>query len=86
MERNIITHESVINAVMAKHDEMNGSDFPLHLFPKRFQDIARTSSMSLGYPLDFIAGSMMFVNVNYSNIFFKHRLIAILISSASVDP
>ncbi|MFR9534973.1 MAG: DUF3987 domain-containing protein [Rikenellaceae bacterium] len=60
MAENKITHESVINSVMAKHDEMNGSDFPLHLFPKRFQDIARESSTSLGYPLDFIAGSMMF--------------------------
>ena len=60
MEETKITKESVINAVMAKHDEMRGSDFPLHLFPKRFQDIARGTADGLGYPLDFIAGSMFF--------------------------
>ncbi len=55
-----ITQESVINSIMSKHDQMDGSEFPLHIFPKRFQDIARETSVSLGYPLDFIAGSMMF--------------------------
>ncbi|MFR9527807.1 MAG: DUF3987 domain-containing protein [Rikenellaceae bacterium] len=45
---------------MAKNDEMKGSDFPLHAFPSGFQKIARESAEGLGFPLDFIAGSMMF--------------------------
>ncbi len=60
MEQNRITAESVINAVMAKHDEMNGSDFPLHVFPTQFQKVARGTGEGLGFPLDFIAGSMFF--------------------------
>ncbi|MFR9641124.1 MAG: DUF3987 domain-containing protein [Rikenellaceae bacterium] len=60
MEQNRITQASVINAVMAKHDEMNGWEFPLHVFPKKFQDIARSASSCMGFPLDYIAASMMF--------------------------
>ncbi len=45
---------------MAKHDELNGSDFPLHVFPKQFQEVARETNVALGFPLDFIAGAMFF--------------------------
>ncbi len=62
MEQNKITQEGIINSTLALSDRLNGSDFPLHLFPTRFQQVARESSMALGFPLDFIAGSMMFAS------------------------
>ena len=55
-----LTAESVINSAMAMGDEMKGSDFPLHVFPPQFQKVARESADGLNFPLDFIAGSMMF--------------------------
>ncbi len=75
MEKSIITHESVINAVMAKHDEMNGWEFPLHVFPKKYQDIARSASSCMGFPRDFIAASMMFAaSVAVGNSYAVHVL------------
>ncbi|MFI3320111.1 MAG: DUF3987 domain-containing protein [Rikenellaceae bacterium] len=75
MSENKITQESVINAVMAKHDEMNGWEFPLHVFPKKYQDIARSASSCMGFPLDFIAASMMFAaSVAVGNSYAVHVL------------
>lgn len=60
---------------MAKHDQMSGSDFPLHLFPKRFQEIARSASSCMGFPLDYIAASMMFAaGVAVGNSYAVHVL------------
>lgn len=60
METNKITADGVINSILAAGDKLAGSDFPLHVFPKRFQEIARTASVCMGFPLDFVAASMMF--------------------------
>ena len=72
---NVITAEEVINSAMASHDKINGSDFPLHIFPTPFQEIARDTSDNLGFSLDFIAGSLMFAAAvaigNTHNVYIK---------------
>lgn len=55
MEENKITAEGIISEALACSDVLSGSDFPLHIFPAKFQEIARTTSHCLGYPLDFVA-------------------------------
>ena len=62
MEENRITAERIIGEALACNDVLSGSDFPLHVFPANFQEIARTTSHCLGYPLDFIAASMLFAS------------------------
>ncbi len=57
-----ITAEGIINSALAMDDEMKGSEFPLHVFPTQFQKIARGTAVGLGFPLDFIAGSMLFAS------------------------
>ncbi|MEG1400781.1 DUF3987 domain-containing protein [Bacteroides sp.] len=61
MNEKKITAEGIISEALSCGDTLAGSQFPLHIFPAKFQDIARTTSNCLGYPLDFIAGSMLFV-------------------------
>lgn len=61
MNEKKITVEGIISEALSCGDVLVGSQFPLHIFPAKFQDIARTTSNCLGYPLDFIAGSMLFV-------------------------
>lgn len=61
MNEKKITAEGIISDALSCGDMLAGSQFPLHIFPAKFQDIARTTRNCLGYPLDFIAGSMLFV-------------------------
>ncbi len=61
MENKKITADGIIGEALKCGDTLMGSEFPLHIFPAKFQDIARTTSSCLGYPLDFITGSMHFV-------------------------
>lgn len=60
MKENKITAEGIIGEALAYNDVLSGSDFPLHIFPAKFQEIARTTSHCLGYPLDYVASSMLF--------------------------
>ena len=60
MKENKITAEGIIGEALAYNDVLSGSDFPLHIFPAKFQEIARTTSHCLGNPLDYVASSMLF--------------------------
>lgn len=60
MKENKFTVEGIVSEALACSDVLSISDFPLHIFPAKFQEIARTTSHCLGYPLDFVASSMLF--------------------------
>ncbi|MFR9545565.1 MAG: DUF3987 domain-containing protein [Rikenellaceae bacterium] len=62
MNEKSITSQEVINAVRALGAKMDGSEFPLSAFPQKFQDIAHSASHCMGYPLDFVAGAMLFAS------------------------
>ena len=72
-DKNVPTGEACISQLdlevsqITKNEEINGSeitlskpDFPLEIFPKIIQEIVQAANLTLNYPVEFTASSMLF--------------------------